>query len=137
MDEETIEKSIFTGREILNELEKQNETLEFSETTLQEAEEMLKEALYKVRGMKWWGSFINLFFSNNFKTLDIKPKPKPKPKKEQKDVYYDDTIDEMLDIALTMNKILKKNNDNIEQIGVKVEKLDDEFTLLKRKINDI
>jgi hypothetical protein len=133
MDEETIQKSIFTGRETLNELEKQNEILEFSETTLQEAEVISKQALYKVRGMTWWGSIINLF---TFKTLDSKPRTK-KVMNSQEEVHYDDKIDEMLDIALTMNKILKKNNDSIDRIEVKVEKLDDEFTSLKRRINDI
>ncbi len=46
-------------------------------------------------------------------------------------------IDEMLDVALTMNEMLKKNNESIDRIEIKVEKLDDEFILLKRKINDI
>jgi hypothetical protein len=133
MDEETIQNSIFTGRETLNELEKQNEILEFSETTLQEAEVISKQALHKVRGMTWWGSIINLF---TFKTVDSKPKTK-NVINSREEVRYDDNIDEMLDIALTMNKILKKNNDSLDRIEVKVEKLDDEFTSLKRRINDI
>ena len=56
-----VQKAILTGRETLSELNIQKEILEYSENTLQEAEELTKEAIYKVRGMTWWGSFLNLF----------------------------------------------------------------------------
>lgn len=138
MDEKTIQKSILTGKETLNELEKQSEILESSETTLQEAEEITKQALYKVRGMTWWGSFINLFSFNNFetKTKKVINLEKGQNYNNQK-INYDDKIDEMLDVALNMNEILKKNNESIDRIEVKVNNLDDEFISLKRKINDI
>ena len=130
-----VQKSILTGKETLNELEIQEEILEFSENTLQEAEEITKQTLYKVRGMTWWGSFLN-FFSFNFS--------QPNKKKSKKIVDLEqgvngesNNIDEMLDIALTMNKILKNNNKSIDRIEIKVDELDDNFISIKKKINDL
>ncbi len=130
-----VHKSILTGRETLNELKVQKEILEFSENTLQEAEELTKEAIYKVRGMTWWGSFLN-FFSFNF-SQSKKKRSKKVVDLEQGINDESDNIDEMLDIALTMNKILKNNNDSVDRIEIKIDKLDDDFINLKKKINDL
>jgi hypothetical protein len=130
-----VQKVILTGRETLNELDIQKETLEFSENTLQEAEELTKEALYKVRGMTWWGSFLNLFLFNF--SQPNKKKSKKVVDLEQGINGESDNIDEMLDIALTMNKMLKNNNQSIDRIEVKVDKLDNDFISIKKKINDL
>ncbi len=130
-----VQKSILTGRETLNELKTQKEILEFSENTLQEAEELTKEATHKVRGMTWWGSFLNLF-SFNF-SQSKKKKSKKVVDLEQGINGESDNIDEMLDIALTMNKMLKNNNESIDRIELKVDKLDDDLITVKKKINDL
>ncbi len=130
-----VHKSILTGRETLNELKVQKEILEFSENTLQEAEELTKEAIHKVRGMTWWGSFLNLF-SFNF-SQSKKKRSKKVVDLEQGINGESDNIDEMLDIALNMNKILKNNNESIDRIEIKIDKLDDDFINLKKKMNDL
>ncbi len=130
-----VQKSILTGRETLNELKVQKEILEVSENTLQEAEELTKEAIYKVRGMTWWGSFLN-FFSFNFSQSN-KKKSKKVVDLERGINGENDNIDEMLDIALTMNKMLKNNNESIDRIEIKIDKVDDDFINLKKKMNDL
>ena len=130
-----VQKSILTGRETLNELKVQKEILEFSENTLQEAEELTKEAIYKVREMTWWGSFLNLF-SFNF-SQSKKKRSKKVVDLEQGINGESDNIDEMLDIALTMNKMLKNNNESIDRIEIKIDKVDDDFINLKKKMNDL
>jgi hypothetical protein len=130
-----LHKSILTGRETLNELKVQKEILEFSENTLQEAEELTKEAIHKVRGMTWWGSFLNLF-SFNF-SQSKKKRSKKVVDLEQGINGESNNIDEMLDIALTMNKILKNNNESIDRIEIKIDKVDDDFINLKKKMNDL
>jgi len=130
-----VQKAILTGRETLNELKVQKEILEFSENTLQEAEELTKESIHKVRGMTWWGSFLNLF-SFNF-SQSKKKRSKKVVDLEQGINGESDNIDEMLDIALTMNKILKNNNDSVDRIEIKIDKLDDDFINLKKKMNDL
>jgi len=130
-----VHKSILTGRETLNELKVQKEILEFSENTLQEAEELTKEAIYKVREMTWWGSFLNLF-SFNF-SQSKKKRSKKVVDLEQGINGESNNIDEMLDIALTMNKMLKNNNESIDRIEIKIDKVDDDFINLKKKMNDL
>jgi hypothetical protein len=36
-----------------------------------------------------------------------------------------------------MNKILKNNNDSVDRIEIKIDKLDDDFINLKKKMNDL
>ena len=129
-----VQKAILTGRETLSELNVQKEILEYSENTLQEAEELTKEAIYKVRGMTWWGSFLNLF--SNF-SQSKKKRSKKVVDLEQGVNGESDNIDEMLDIALNMNKILKNNNESIDRIEIKIDKVDDDFINLKKKMNDL
>ena len=131
IDEKLIEKTVQIGINTINDLEKQSEILNETELLLEDAKNLTKQSLRKVRGMTWWGSFLNIFYYNLFEKEDKIQNIKKSIDLEQ---GLNDDIDKMLDIALTMNTVLKYNNQSIENIEVIIDKIDDDFTLLKDKI---
>ena len=134
IDEKLIEKTVQIGINTLNDLEKQSEILNESELLLEDAKNLTKQSLRKVRGMTWWGLFLNIFYYDLFEKED-KMQHIKKPIDLEQGINDDiDNIDKMLDIALTMNIVLKSNNQTIENIEVIIDKIDDDFTLLKDKI---
>ncbi len=137
MDERLIKNTIQIGISTLNDLEKQSEILHESEILLEDAKNLTKQSLRKVRGMTWWGSFLNIFYYNLFEKEDKKPVNKKIDLELgiNNEIDNIDNIDKMLDIALTMNTVLKSNNQTIENIEIVVDKIDDDFILLKNKIS--
>lgn len=127
-----IENSVQIGIDILNDLEKQNELLQYSENTLEEAEEITKQSLCKVRGMTWWGSILNFFTFDFYQTKEVS-----KLEKKNDIEIGENNIDQMLIIANNMNDMLKNNNKSLDRIDTKVNKLDNDFVTLKTKINNI
>jgi len=127
-----IENSVQIGIDILNDLEKQNELLQYSENTLEEAEEITKQSLRKVRGMTWWGSILNFFTFDFYQTKEVS-----KLEKKNDIEIGENNIDQMLIIANNMNDMLKNNNKSLDRIDTKVNKLDNDFVTLKTKINNI
>ncbi len=127
-----IENSVQIGIDILNDLEKQNELLQYSENTLEEAEEITKQSLRKVRGMTWWGSILNFFTFDFYQTKEVS-----KLEKKNDIEIGENNIDQMLIIANNMNDMLKNNNKSLDRIDKKVNKLDNDFVTLKTKINNI
>ncbi len=134
IDEKLIEKTVQIGINTINDLEKHSEILNESELLLEDAKNLTKQSLQKVRGMTWWGSFLNIFYYNLFEKEDKIQHIKKSIDLEQ---GLNDDIDKMLDIALTMNTVLKSNNQSIENIEVIIDKIDDDFTLLKEKIGKV
>lgn len=137
IDEKLIEKTVQIGINTINDLEKQSEILNESELLLEDAKNLSKQSLRKVRGMTWWGSFLNIFYYNLFEKEDKIQHIKKSIDLEQGLNDDIDNIDKMLDIALTMNTVLKYNNQSIENIEVIIDKIDDDFMLLKDKISKI
>lgn len=135
IDEKLIEKTVQIGINTLNDLEKQSEILHESEILLEDAKNLTKQSLRKVRGMTWWGSFLNIFYYDLFEKEDKMQHIKKTIDLEQGINDDIDNIDKMLDIALTMNTVLKSNNQTIENIEIVVDKIDDDFILLKNKIS--
>lgn len=127
-----IENSVQIGINILNDLEKQNELLQYSENTLEEAEEITKQSLRKVRGMTWWGSILNFFTFDFYQTKEVS-----KLEKKNDIEIGENNIDQMLIIANNMNDMLKNNYKSLDRIDTKVNKLDNDFVTLKTKINNI
>ena len=132
IDEKLIEKTVQIGINTINDLEKQSEILNETELLLEDAKNLTKQSLRKVRGMTWWGSFLNIFYYNLFEKEDKIQNIKKSINLEQ---GLNDDINKMLDIALTMNTVLKYNNQSIENIEVIIDKIDDDFMLLKDKIS--
>ena len=137
INEILIENSVQIGIEILDNLEKQNELLQYSENKLEDAEEITKQSQRKVRGMTWWGSILNFFTFDFYPKKEINKNEKVIKSIDLETGQTENNIDQMLIIANNMNNILKNNNESIDKIETKINKLDNDFIILKTKINNI
>jgi hypothetical protein len=136
-EDKLIQYSINIGSETVIELQKQNEFLESSVHLLEEAEDMYYQSYRKIRGMTWWGSFVNFitypFVSSaspsKTKNIDVEMGCNEDANKDE--------YDQLLDVALSMKSALQRTQETLSLIDKKVEKLDSNFSNLQTKMNDL
>ena len=120
INEDLVEEIIGIGNGILTDLNNSLESIDNTNRRLDETIFFHKSVKRTLRGMTWFGYFINLF-TNESKLLE---KEELQCNYVNMDQTNDNGIDILVNQAWQMNNIIKRQNKKIDDIEIKIEEHD-------------